>query len=224
MSGSSSHTHPSLFGRLLRDEEGAWDGFVRRYAARIYNWAKARKLADAGCQDVTQEVLLKLFKRLKNFEYDPDKSFRDYLHTLTDHAVFDYVAARRRHGQGSGDDAIARVLETKEARAELSRRIEQEYDLELLEIACMHVRVQKCTYWLRCWRTLPPVVGGSAQTIEEAAAEQGVSPALIHQARYQVLRELRRQVERLGGNGQVYKPYLPHPSGETGNADSEDLS
>lgn len=223
MSDLSSHTSPSLFGRLLRDAEGAWGDFAQRYGTRIYGWAKARKLADADCQDVTQEVLLKLFKRLKHFEYDPARRFRDYLRTLTDHAVFDYVAARRRHGQGSADDTIARLLEAEEARAELGRRIEHEYDLELLEIACKQVRVQKSTYWMRCWRTLPPVLGGMEQAIEEAAAELGVKPALIYQARWQVLTALRRQVERLGGDGRLCKPYPPHPSGETGDAASEEL-
>src|SRR6516164_1426981 len=97
---SSLSTDPSMFGRLRRNEAGAWDGFVARYAPRIYGWAKDRSLADADCKDVTQEVLLKLFKVIQRFEYDPKRLFRSYLRTLTENAVNDCVKERMRHGQG----------------------------------------------------------------------------------------------------------------------------
>jgi RNA polymerase sigma-70 factor (ECF subfamily) len=208
---------------LLREEEGAWGEFVLRYAARIYGWAKARNLADADCQDVTQEVLLKLFKRFKHFEYDPTRRFRDYLRTLTKNAVSDYVKSRWRQGQGRGDDTIALLLETEEARAELGRQIEEEYDLELIEIACKYVRVQKSTYWARCWRALPEFLGGKNESIEEAAAQLGIRPALISQALWQVKTALRRRVERLEGNAWLGKPFSAGQTGKDGPAESEDL-
>jgi RNA polymerase sigma-70 factor (ECF subfamily) len=221
---SSLSTDPSMFGRLRRNEAGAWDGFVARYAPRIYGWAKGRPLADADCKDVTQEVLLKLFKVIQRFEYDPERRFRSYLRTLTENAVNDCVKERMRHGQGRGQDAIVGVLESESGRGELCRQIEEEYDLELVQIACRQVQLHVSEQaWERCLPTLPAWLDGEGRTIAEAAAQLGVSPALIYQARWQVLKALRREVERLGGTDCLCEAARPQVSDNDCVGKSEDV-
>jgi RNA polymerase sigma-70 factor (ECF subfamily) len=66
----------------------AWEEFVARYSPPIEQFC-ARKLGfrAAAADDVAQEILLKLVKVLKEFEYDPSGSFRKWLRTVAKYAV-----------------------------------------------------------------------------------------------------------------------------------------
>src|SRR5262249_42350851 len=118
-------------------DERAGREFVDCYAPAIYRWCARRGLQDADAQDVTQQVLLQLATKLPAFTYDPSRSFRGWLRTLTHHAWADFLSGRA--GPASGPAARA-ALTTAEAREDLLRRIEDEFDLELLEVAMARVR------------------------------------------------------------------------------------
>ena len=150
---------------------------------------------------MTQQVLLRLAGVLKTFEYDRDKGrFRDYLRRMTRHAVIDFLKKAGRSPLTSGRDAVAQALDGEEARTDLFRRLEEEYDLELFEMACRRVQmsVSKET-WERFTLVLPERLGGAGLSPEEAAARVGGRASLIYQARYKVLPLLREDVARLGG-------------------------
>src|SRR5882672_12776878 len=93
-------TSASLLGRLRHGpaEPGAWSEFVDRYSPRIYDWCRRWGLQEADAQDVTQIVLVKLVETMRVFAYDPSRSFRGWLRTLTHHAWYDFVRGRQRPG------------------------------------------------------------------------------------------------------------------------------
>jgi RNA polymerase sigma-70 factor (ECF subfamily) len=136
-----AETRLSLLVRLTRSgpsDERAWREFVDYYAPIIYRWCARRGLQDSDAQDVTQQVLLKLATRLPSFTYDPSRSFRFWLRTLTYHAWADFLS--ERDGVASGHPSERASLATAEAREDLLQRIEDEFDLELLEQAMAQVR------------------------------------------------------------------------------------
>jgi RNA polymerase sigma factor (sigma-70 family) len=136
-----AETRLSLLVRLTRPgpaDERAWREFVDYYAPVIYRWCARRGLQDTDAQDVTQQVLLKLATKLPEFAYDPTRSFRSWLRTLTYHAWADFLTGR--DGVASGHPAAWAALSTAEAREDLLQRIEDEFDLELLEQAMARVR------------------------------------------------------------------------------------
>src|SRR5262245_5031384 len=110
--GQDSGTRVTLLGRLRRDpgDQKAWAEFVAHYGQRIYAWCRRWSLQEADAQDVTQNVLLRLAQKLKDFSYDPSRSFRAWLKTLTQRAWSDFVAARGRAGLGSGDSQVLQQL------------------------------------------------------------------------------------------------------------------
>jgi RNA polymerase sigma-70 factor (ECF subfamily) len=200
---TDSDTHPSMFGRLRKNPHdlATWKSIVSRYGGRIFAWARGRGLGAEDCEDVTQQVLMRLSGLLQTFEYDREKGrFRDYLHRMTRNIAIDLLRKRRRRPMASGSDAIAEVLDSEEARADLSRRLEEEFDLELFELACQRVKklVSKDT-WERFLLNLPQGLGGGGLSPEEAATRIGGRAGLIYQARYKVLPLLQEEVERLGG-------------------------
>jgi RNA polymerase sigma factor (sigma-70 family) len=139
-----SGTRITLLGRLRLDpgNQAAWGEFVEHYGSKIYGWCRKWNLQEADAQDVTQNVLLKLAQKLREFSYDPSRSFRAWLKTLTHHAWSDFLESRQRPGLGSGDSHVAGILQSVAARNDLVKHLEAEFDREILEEAMGRVRLR----------------------------------------------------------------------------------
>ena len=126
-----SQTGVTLLGRLRLDptNQASWQEFVEKYGRKIYRWCRHWGLQEADAEDVTQMVLLKLARTMQTFDYDPSRSFRAWLKTLTLHAWSDFVQHRQRPGAGSGDSRVLEQLETVEARDDLHQVLLLLHDL-----------------------------------------------------------------------------------------------
>lgn len=85
----------------LRDAENstAWAGFVDLYGPLIYRYCRMRGLQDADAGEITQDVLVQVWKSLPNFEYQPARGqFRHWLGTVTRHRMY-------RHWRKQADTA-----------------------------------------------------------------------------------------------------------------------
>jgi RNA polymerase sigma-70 factor (ECF subfamily) len=199
MAGSpESETSVTLLARLARSgspDQAAWAQFVDRYGRKVYQWCLRWRLQEADAEDVTQTVLLKLAARMKDFAYDPARSFRAWLKTVTHHAWRDFVDGRQRAGRVQTGLEAQQQLETVEAREDLAQRLEEQYDHELLETAMANVRPQVAPHnWQAFWLTA--VEGLSA---EEAAARLDMKIARVYSARNRVQLRLQEERRRLEG-------------------------
>jgi RNA polymerase sigma-70 factor (ECF subfamily) len=195
---SSSWTSVSLLGKLRQDphDQAAWRDFVRRYGSKILRWCRQWGLQEADAEDVTQIVLVKLAQKMGSFEYDPSQRFRGWLKTITYHALSDYVAARRRPGQGGGGDVVAQVLESLEARDDLVRQLGEEFDRELLEEALRRVEQQvPAQRWQAFRLTALENLSGA-----EAAQRLGMKIATVFTAKSKVQKLVQQEVRRLEGD------------------------
>jgi RNA polymerase sigma factor (sigma-70 family) len=185
-------TRPSLLIRLRDDSanEQAWDQFVELYGRQILTWCRQWQLQEADAQDVTQMVLLKLVKHLPGFVYDPARSFRGWLRTLTENAWKDFIADQQRGGRGSGDSGVGSLLQSLQARDDLVKLLEQAYDQELLALAMSDVRqrVQEHTWNAFQLTALEHVPA------EEVAERLGMRIATVYRARSVVQNMLRESV------------------------------
>jgi RNA polymerase sigma-70 factor (ECF subfamily) len=134
-------TSLTLLERLQqhRDDPQAWKLFIERYRPRIRTWCLSWGLQDSDDDDVAQDVLLKLFAALRKFQYDPSRSFRAWLKTVTQHAWSDFVKSRRRD-PGRGSRSIDTIADSAEAQSDLERQIEDAFDRELLELAMCRIK------------------------------------------------------------------------------------
>jgi RNA polymerase sigma-70 factor (ECF subfamily) len=198
-SSSGSHTSPTLLGRLRQDpaDQASWAEFVERYGRRICGWCLQAKLQEADAEDVTQMVLVRLAGRMRTFAYDPSRSFRGWLRTLTRHAWSDFVAAQKRGVRGTGDSAVAGHLDTLPAREDLVARLEEQFDQEVLDEATARVRLRVDPASWEAFRLLA-VEGLSGA---EAAGRLGRSVAAVFKAKARVQAMLRDEVARLEGDG-----------------------
>lgn len=193
--GSDLRTSASLLGRLGADPQNAaaWEEFVRRYGGEILRWCRNWKLQDADAQDVTQNVLLRVARQMQRFRYDPSQSFRGWLKTVAHAAWCDWLEAQQRQHQGSGDSRMLQALATVEARDDLLRKLEQEYDLELFEAASARVRLRVEPQTWEAFR-LQALEGLSGA---EAARQLGMKVGLAFVAKSRVQKLLQEVIKEL---------------------------
>jgi len=186
-----SQTSVTLLQRVARSgiqEQGAWAEFVEHYGRKIYLWCLRWGLQHADAEDVTQTVLLKLSVRMKEFRYDPARSFRAWLKTVTHHAWRDFVDSQQRARLGH-----AAALETAEAREDLARGLEEQFERELLEQAMQVVqpRVAAHNWQAFCLTAVDNVPAA------EVARRLDMKIARVYAARSMIQQLLREECRRL---------------------------
>jgi RNA polymerase sigma-70 factor (ECF subfamily) len=70
-----------------------------QYADPVRRYCYARLGDFEAAQDCTQEVFLCLWKGIKNFEYQGERSFPAWLYTIAHHVLVSYLRKRRRAHQ-----------------------------------------------------------------------------------------------------------------------------
>src|SRR5205085_7038004 len=149
-------------------------------------------LQDADAADLTQDVLRAVSGAFRRGDYDPQRGpFRAWLFTVVRNKLRDFLAARARHAQGTGDTAaLERLGAVPAPDAGPAELWEQECERRLFAWAAEQVRprVQPAT-WQAFWR--PAVDGASGK---EVAAELGLTVAAVYLAKSRVMAALREQI------------------------------
>jgi RNA polymerase sigma-70 factor (ECF subfamily) len=191
-------TSVTLLGRLRQDptDQAAWDEFVERYGRHIYRWCRDWKLQDADAEDVTQEILVKLARKLRDFAYDPSRSFRGWLKTVAHHAWRDFVDDHRRAQAVAGDRQLQELIQTLEAREDLVQKLEEAFDHELLEAAKVRVRLRVAPHTWEAFR----LVALEGLPAAEVAARVGLQVAMVYVAKSKVQKMLQEEIRNLEGD------------------------
>jgi len=191
---ADTQTSVSLLGMFHDDPANpeAWEEFVRRYRPKIQGWCCARGLQRADAEDVAQIVLAKLMVRMHDFRYDPTRSFRAWLKTVTQRTLLDFVESQRSK-KGSGVDRGWEILNSIEAREELERRIAEAFDHELLEAAMLQVQQRVSPQSWNAFR-LTALEGLSGA---EASKQLGMPVANVFMAKHRVQKSLQEEVRKL---------------------------
>jgi RNA polymerase sigma factor (sigma-70 family) len=194
---TESRTSASLLMRLRAApaDQAAWAEFVDRYGRKLLGWCRHWGLQESDAQDVTQDVLLRLAVKMREFVYDPARSFRAWLKTLARHALSDFCDDRGRVGAAGGSQAV-QILQSVEAREDLVRQLEDEFDRELLEEAIMRVRSRVVP---KTWRAFE-LTAHEGRSGAEAAEELGMTAAAVFVARGRVQKLLQEEVRKLEGS------------------------
>jgi len=177
----------SLLQRLRSPEdEVAWNRFVDLYTPLLYYWLRRTGLQQADAVDVVQEVFALLLRKLPEFSYDGNKSFRGWLRMVTLNKCRELG---RRRSLPVGDGASVEP----EADDELAQLWDAEYHRHLAARALEVIQESfEPTTWKACWETIvhdrPPA---------EVAAELGITVNAVYLAKSRVLRCLRQELDGL---------------------------
>jgi RNA polymerase sigma factor (sigma-70 family) len=192
-----SDTSVTLFEQLQTDpsDPRAWKLLFDRYHPMIRSWCLKWGVQDSDADDISQDVLLKLLAAFRQYRYDPSRSFRAWLKTVTQHAWTDFARARLRVSQQLAGQFEA-FADSRDAVADLEQQLEDAFDRELLEVAMKRVEERvKPNTWMAFQLTAIERLTGV-----EAGLKLQMPVAHVFVARHRVQKLLEAEVRSLKGD------------------------
>ena len=165
--------------------EDQWDRFMRRYTPLLAYWARRVGLQDQDADDLVQEVLIVIVRKLPGLRFQSGGSFRGWMRTVLINKWRDRLERRKVVPlKGDVQTQVPEGADTLE---------EREHQLYILghALRLMASAFEPAT-WQACWET---VVCGRPAT--QVAAELGITVNAVYLAKSHVLRRLREDLQGL---------------------------
>jgi RNA polymerase sigma-70 factor, ECF subfamily len=188
-----ANTSPSLVLRIRdHSDADAWTEFIDVYSSLIYDFCRSRSLQSSDAADVTQEILLRVAKAIRNFEYDRSKGlFRDWLARIATNEIRRFMTRKSSVNTSSINlDQGSGSLESS-----WNERFHQYIFSKALERSQSHFTAETWKMFERSWIDKLPV--------EQVATELGTTIERVYVARNRVLKRLRYEVAILADDNLV---------------------
>ncbi len=196
ISHSRDSTSVSLIRRLRQREPDAWVRLSRIYGPLVYRWCRRAGVRPGDTADVVQEVFRAVANSIDGFRRKNEgDSFRGWLFGITRFKIQDHFRSLAKRPDAAGgttmQQRLAQVPEWDEAS---SPSITSGDDHSLVVREALKLIRGEFTEknWQAFWRT---TIDG--QTSTDAAAELDMTANAVRQAKYRVLRRLRRELEEM---------------------------
>ena len=180
---------------------GAWAGFFRRYQPVIRQWCARHRLPDDTCDDLTQDLILAMPRKLCSYNREADygghNRFRVWLRAVVGHAVVDHVRQRERktadYAVGGGDDFLSRqAVPARDATDELKTELERTHRRDIDAVVGAVGRAVAPDTW-----AVFEAAKLNGAPVKEVAARFGKSVAAVYVAVHRVNRLLRDEYQQL---------------------------
>jgi RNA polymerase sigma factor (sigma-70 family) len=186
-------TSVTLLGRLSEfpPNQNAWKDFVAIYGFHLIQWCKRYGLQNADAEDVTQLTLLRLSRVMRNFDYNPQQSFRAWLRTVAHHVWQDFTKSKKNTILKNANSQ--QLLFTLEAEQDFTLSLESAYEEEMLKNSLDSVRLRVLPQTWEAFRltTIDQIPS------QEAAERLGVNLSTIYKAKSNVLKLLQEEMRHL---------------------------
>lgn len=189
-SAAPGSTSSSLLVQLKAGQPDAWQKLLDLYGPLVYYWCRKLGLQPADSSDVFQDVFSAVSANIVRFTYERGRGrFRGWLWTIARNKIRDHYrhGAAEAHGEG-GTQWQRRMGEIPEQWPEPASSEEDCQQLTGLfhrGLSLVQAEFEERT-WMAFWR-----VAIKQQEVAQVAAELGMSPAAVRQAKSRVLRRLR---------------------------------
>jgi RNA polymerase sigma-70 factor (ECF subfamily) len=187
-----SDTSASLLDRLrLQPDEAAWQRLINLYTPLIHGWLRRAADLQNDADDVVQEVLTVVVRRLPQFRrQDRAGSFRRWLKTITINCLRDHWKAQRTRPQAPGTSDFQQMLnQLEDPDSALSRQWDQEHDQHVTRQLLEMIRP---AFEATTWQAFRRVALEGAPP-DSVAAELGISVNAVFIAKSRVLSRLRQE-------------------------------
>ena len=191
----SSQTSQSLLNQLRHQpsDSDSWNRFVGIYQSKITNWCIGWGLQRSDAEDVAQNVLLAMSKKMKDFKYDPNGRFRAWLKTVSYGAWVDYVKSKNRQPSGTGADDMHEILAAAHTRDEFVANMDEECHQEMMQPAMLIVRRRvKEHNWQAFHRTVFEEIPGV-----QVAKDLNMAVTAVYKARGRIKQMLAEEIDRM---------------------------
>jgi RNA polymerase sigma-70 factor (ECF subfamily) len=186
----SDTTSVSLLDRLRQGpNDTAWLRMVDLYTPLIRGWLQRYSLADQDVEDLVQDVLAVVVRRLPDFHKSAQVgSFRRWLRTISVNCLRELWRIQRYRPRATGNfDAILAQLEDSDSA--LSKLWDREHDLHVTRHLLERIRPR---FEEKTWCAFQRVALEGIP-VDQAAAELGMSANAIFIAKSRVTQALRHE-------------------------------
>ncbi len=193
-------TRVTLLNRIKDvDDSESWREFFETYWRLIYGYALRYGLTEAEAEEVVQETVIEVSRKMPAFTYDPTRSFKAWLLHTTRWRIQDQL--RKRKGPGAagrpnadthtGTDLIERVPDP--AGDYLTTLWEEEWQNNLMAAALDKIKAKVKPrhyqifdlYVLKEW------------PVEKVAETLRVSTGQVYLAKFKICRMLKKEIKAL---------------------------
>ena len=199
---SSLATRRSLLSRLKESNaEESWRQFFDTYWRLIYATALNAGLTDWEAQEVVQETVLTVVRKIKSFHYDPVVgSFKGWLLTIVRWRITDQFRKRQQHIQpalarrGTETQSTATVERVADPGAiDLNAVWEEEWQRTMFAAALARVKREANARHYQMF----DLHAVKHWPVQKVAQTLGVSAGQVRLAKHRITALMRREVARL---------------------------
>jgi RNA polymerase sigma-70 factor (ECF subfamily) len=191
-----SETSTSLLDRLrVAPDAASWQRLVELYTPLIRGWLRRHGMLPQDADDVVQDVLAVVVRRLPGFRREPRTgAFRHWLRSITVNCLRDYWRAQRGRPVATGDSNLLQMLgQLEDPESGLSQQWDQEHDRHVTQRLLELIEPDfKPSTWQAFRRV---ALDGVAP--DQVAAELGISVNAVFIAKSRVLARMREESEGL---------------------------
>ncbi len=189
-------TSLSLLDRLKHAQPEAADWFRLRdiYLPLIHFWLSRVPGLHDEANDLSQEVLVVLFKELPMFERQRLGAFRAWLRQITVNRIRTFSRARQKQPlAGLGHEADQLLAQLADPNSDQARQWDRDHDKHVSQklLAIVQADFEPST-----WQAFTRFALES-QSAAQVARELGMSDSAVAQAKFRVLKRLREEAGEL---------------------------
>lgn len=171
-----TNTPVSTILRAGNNDPEAWTELMEFLLPLLWKWSKQRGLKEADCEDVIQEVLLWLCHALPRSDYQPDRSFRNWVQTTLHRRVIDHYRRQKRQVTNAPVEPVY-----------VSNQDEPgDYEILLSQILRILQGEVGTTMWRAFWEAVV-----NERPVEDVAKELNITIGTVYVAKSRVTRKLR---------------------------------
>ena len=195
-------TRRTLLSRLRNlDDQESWRTFFNLYWRLLYNVARKSGLDDGGAQEIVQDTVIAVARKMPEFRYDPARgTFRQWLLRITRRRIIDHLRRVYRQPPKAGvapesldeDEAHAAAIIDQSASA-IDAAWNEEWEKSTFDAALARVRAEinprhfqvfdYCV--LKEWPA------------SKVAATLNLNAAQVYLAKHRVAQAMKRAVRRI---------------------------
>ena len=164
------------------------------YSPMIRHWLSRLPHLHHEVDDLTQEVLVVVFRELPSFERSRNGSFRAWLRQITVNRMYAFCKARRQQPVAMGGPETDQLLaQLADPTSDLARQWDQDHDRHVFEKL---LAVVEADFEPRTWQAFTRFAL-EGRPAAQVAGELGVTESAVVQAKFRVLKRLREEAGEL---------------------------
>ena len=195
-------TRRTLLSRLRNlDDQESWRTFFDLYWRLLYNVARKSGLDDHGAQEIVQDTVIAVARKMSEFRYDPARgTFRQWLLRITRRRIIDHL--RRIYRQPPNAELAPESLDNSEEHAAaitdqsasaIDAAWDEEWEKSTFDAALTSVRA---TINPRHFQVFDYCVL-KEWPVSKVAATLGLNAAQVYLAKHRVAQAMKRAVRRI---------------------------